>query len=283
MKSTAKMTPTRTANQSNNSYSGDMPFWEHLDALRKVIFQALLLLVAVGGCCFTAMPWLMDNLILAPCSSDFILYRWLASAGREFMPEFAISPFEVHLVNLNLSTQFFLHFSLSLWLAVVLSFPGLLYLLWTFVEPALLPKEKRGARTAYMLGTAMFYVGVAVGYLLVFPLTLRFLATYNLSTAVTNTLSLDSYMDNFLTLILTMGIIFELPLVAWILGRLGIINRSLFARFRRHAVVILLILAAVVTPTGDPFTLMVVFLPVYMLWELSALIVPKATLSPEQT
>ena len=259
--------------QTNNA--GEMPFWEHLDALRKVIIQGLLLVTAVGTGCFAAMPWLMDRVILAPCSSDFVLYRWLASAGSRFMPDFALTSFELHLINLNLSTQFFLHFSLSLWLAVILSFPCLLYLIWTFVRPALLPSEKRGARTAYLLGTVMFYIGVAVGYLLVFPLTLRFLATYNLTESVTNTLSLDSYMDNFLTLILTMGIVFELPLVTWMLCRLSIIHRSLFAKFRRHAAVVLLVLSAVVTPTGDPFTLMVVFLPIYMLWEFSALLVPK--------
>ena len=266
------MTPTAKGQTNDN---GEMPFWDHLDALRKVMIQMLLLLVAVGAGCFAAMPWLMDHVIMAPCSSDFILYRWLGNVGGNLMPDFAITPFEISLINLNLSTQFFLHFSLSLWTALILSFPVLLYLLWTFVSPALLPEEKRGARTAYLLGSVMFYTGVAVGYLLVFPLTLRFLATYNLTSAVTNTLSLDSYMDNFLTLILTMGIIFELPLVAWMLGRLHILTRNIFTRFRRHAIVALLILAAVVTPTGDPFTLAVVFLPLYLLWELSALLVPR--------
>lgn len=270
------MTPTAKGQTNDN---GEMPFWDHLDALRKVMIQMLLLLVAVGAGCFAAMPWLMDHVIMAPCSSDFILYRWLGNVGGNLMPDFAITPFEISLINLNLSTQFFLHFSLSLWTALILSFPELLYLLWTFVSPALLPEEKRGARTAYLLGSVMFYIGVAVGYLLVFPLTLRFLATYNLTSAVTNTLSLDSYMDNFLTLILTMGIIFELPLVAWMLGRLHILTRNIFTRFRRHAIVALLILAAVVTPTGDPFTLAVVFLPLYLLWELSALLVPKDTSS----
>lgn len=268
-------------NRENNS--GEMPFWDHLDALRKVLIQALLLLTAVGAGCFAAMPWLMDHVIMAPCSSDFILYRWLASFGGGMMPDFAITPFEIRLINLNLSTQFFLHFSLSLWTALILAFPGLLYLLWSFVEPGLRPEEKRGARTAYLLGTVMFYIGVAVGYLLVFPLTLRFLATYNLTSAVTNTLSLDSYMDNFLTLILTMGIIFELPLIAWMLGRLHILTRTIFTRFRRHAIVALLILAAVVTPTGDPFTLAVVFLPLYLLWETSALLVPSTTTTVQST
>ena len=151
----------------------------------------------------------------------------------------------------------------------------LLYLLWTFVRPALYEKEVRGARIAFALGTVMFYLGVAVGYFLVFPITMRFLFTYQLSSTIHNQLSLDSYMDNFLMLNLVMGLVFELPLLAWALSAIGILRRKFFSRYRRHAVVVLLVLAAVITPTGDPFTLMIVFLPLYLLFEVSALIVKK--------
>ena len=162
-----------------------------------------------------------------------------------------------------------------MWLAVVFAFPVLLYLLWTFVRPALYEKEVRGARIAFALGTVMFYLGVAVGYFLVFPITMRFLFTYQLSSTIHNQLSLDSYMDNFLMLNLVMGLVFELPLLAWALSAIGILRRKFFSRYRRHAVVVLLVLAAVITPTGDPFTLMIVFLPLYLLFEVSALIVKK--------
>ena len=148
-------------------------------------------------------------------------------------------------------------------------------LLWTFVRPALYEKEVRGARIAFALGTVMFYLGVAVGYFLVFPITMRFLFTYQLSSTIHNQLSLDSYMDNFLMLNLVMGLVFELPLLAWTLSAIGILRRKFFSRYRRHAVVVLLVLAAVITPTGDPFTLMIVFLPLYLLFEVSALIVKK--------
>ena len=124
-------------------------------------------------------------------------------------------------------------------------------------------------------GTLMFYLGVAAGYWLVFPLTLRFLAGYQLSTLIPNQISLDSYIDNFMMLVLVMGIVFELPVAAWMLGRLGVLRRGFFHTYRRHAIVALLIFAAVVTPTGDPFTLAVVFLPIYILWEGSALTVPS--------
>ena len=111
-------------------------------------------------------------------------------------------------------------------------------------------------------------------YFIVFPVTLRFLADYHVSQLVPNQISLDSYMDTFLMLIFVMGVIFELPLVAWLLGSLGALHRGFFKTYRRHAVVVLLVLAAIITPTGDPFTLMVVFLPIYLLYEVSAYLVP---------
>jgi len=122
----------------------------------------------------------------------------------------------------------------------------------------------------------MFYLGVAVGYYLVFPLTVRFLSDYQLSELVPNVISLDSYTDTFVTIVFLMGVVFELPLLAWLLGRMGLLTRNFFALYRRHAIVALLVLAAVITPTGDPFTLFAVFIPIYLLWEFSATLVPKS-------
>ena len=128
----------------------------------------------------------------------------------------------------------------------------------------------------------MFFVGCAVGYFLVFPMTLRFLATYELSAAITEQVSLDSYMDNFLMLIFVMGIVFEMPLLSWLLSQLGFLNRSFFHKYRRHAIVGLLVAAAFITPSGDPFTLSVVFFPLYGLYELSAFFVKKAPEEDEE-
>ena len=118
----------------------------------------------------------------------------------------------------------------------------------------------------------MFYLGCAVGYLIVFPFTFRFLAQYELSSDITNMISLSSYIDNFLMLVFVMGVVFELPFVTWILSKLGVLTSDFLKRFRRQAVVVLLVLAAFITPTGDPFTLAVVFVPLYLLYELSILL-----------
>jgi sec-independent protein translocase protein TatC len=147
---------------------------------------------------------------------------------------------------------------------------------WRFIRPALYENEKKSVRWVFLFGTVMFFIGCAIGYFMVFPMTLRFLATYQISEAIEEQVSLDSYMDNFLMLIFIMGIIFEMPLVSWLLSKLGLLKRSFFARYRRHAIVVLLMLAALITPSGDPFTLSLVFIPLYSLYELSAFFVKPA-------
>ena len=258
----------------------EMSFWDHIDALRGVLVRMVVVLVAVTLGLFFVMPSIFDKVILAPCHGDFVLYRLFEqmTASVPWLPQFTTAGFEVELINIKLASQFFIHMSSSFWLALVLTFPLMLYFLWTFIAPALYPREKRGVKTAFLIGCLMFFLGVAVGYFVVFPVTLRFLADYHVSQLVPNQISLDSYMDTFLMLIFVMGVIFELPLVAWLLGSLGALHRGFFRTYRRHAVIVLLALAAIITPTGDPFTLMVVFLPIYLLYEISAYLVPK---SPE--
>ena len=191
------------------------------------------------------------------------------------LPQFSTEGFGVELINIQLASQFFIHISTSFWLAIVVTFPWLVYQLWTFVRPALYINERKGIRMAFTFGTMMFYLGVAVGYFVVFPVTLRFLAEYQVSAMVPNQISLDSYMDTFFGMLLVMGIVFELPLVAWTLSAVGMLHRGVLRRYRRHAIVALLVAAAFITPTGDPFTLTIVFLPLYMLYEISILIVKR--------
>ena len=259
----------------------EMSFWDHIDALRSVLVRIVVVLVVMTLGLFFVMPSIFDRVILAPCHGDFVLYRLFErmTSSVSWLPQFSTDGFQVELINIKLASQFFIHMSTSFWLALVLTFPIVLYLLWSFVAPALYPREKRGVKTAFLIGCLMFFLGVAVGYFIVFPVTLRFLADYHVSQLVPNQISLDSYMDTFLMLIFIMGIIFELPLVAWLLGTLGVLHRGFFRTYRRHAVVVLLVLAAIITPTGDPFTLMVVFLPIYLLYEVSAYLVPKSSIS----
>lgn len=261
----------------NEPAESEMSFWDHLDELRKILFRIFAFVAVISLVLFAYMKELFDNLILAPTRNDFFLYEWLNHAAKKLpiIPDFVIGAFQVKIININLASQFFIHMSTSFWLGIVLGFPFVIYQLFLFVKPALYSSERKNAGLAFFFGNLLFYIGVSVGYLLVFPLTLRFLAGYQLSTYIENSVSLDSYMDSFLMLCFIMGLVFELPLLSWLLSKLEILHRNFFTKFRKHAIVSLLVLAAFITPSSDPFTLMVVFLPIYMLWEISALVVKK--------
>lgn len=265
--------------ENDRQLADEKSFWGHLDDLRSMLFKIIGVLVVFMAVFFVFMPHIFDRVVLAPCHGDFVLYRVFAriTAAIPGLTPFDTENFDIHLINVKLTSQFFIHMSTSFWLAVTFAFPFILYFLWAFVKPALYENERHGARTAFALGSVMFFLGIAVGYFVVFPVSLRFLYTYELSPTITNALTLDSYMDTFLTLNFIMGIVFELPLLAWTLSAVGILRRSFFRRYRRHAIVALIVLAAIITPTGDPFTLAVVFLPLYLLYEGSALVVRKDT------
>lgn len=253
----------------------DMSFWDHIDELRSTLIKVAIVLVVMVVCLFAFMPQIFDSVILAPCRGDFVLYRAIAAitALVPDAPQFS-TDFQVELINIQLSSQFFIHLSTSFWLALVFSFPIVVYLLWQFISPALYEEEKRGASLAFLLGNVMFFLGVAVGYFVVFPISLRFFYGYRISELVPNQISLDSYMDSFLMLVFMIGLVFEMPLVSLILSKVGILRRSFFGKFRRHAVIALLVLSALITPS-DPFSMIVVFFPLYVLYEFSALLVKK--------
>ena len=253
----------------------ELTFWDHLDELRRVLFRIIgvWFVLAIGY--FIAMPWLFDNVILAPCHNDFIFYDLLRYVGKVFdlHDEFFTQEFNVKLININLAAPFFVHMSTAFWMSVVTAAPYLFFEIWRFINPALYPKERRGVQKALCIGTVMFFLGVLLGYFMVYPLTLRFLSTYQLSATIENQISLNSYIDNFMMLVLCMGLAFELPLVTWLLSLLGIVNKSFLRKYRRHAFVIILIISAIITPTGDPFTLTIVTVPLYLLYELSILMI----------
>ena len=262
----------------------EMSFWDHLEELRWTLFRCILALMIFAIGAFASMHYLFDNVILAPCSSDFVLYRWMCKIGTylPFLPDFCDQNFEVNLIQVKMATQFFTHMSTSFWLALLLTFPYLMYEVWKFISPALYENEQKSVRWVFFFGTIMFFIGCAVGYFLVFPMTFRFLMTYDLSEHIINGVSLESYMDSFLLLIFIMGVVFEMPLVSWLLSQVGVLNRSFFRKYRRYAIVGLLIAAAFITPSGDPFTLSVVFFPLYGLYELSAFFVKEAPKEEEE-
>ncbi len=250
----------------------EMSFWDHLEELRGVLFRvgAVLVLALIGV--FIALPHIFDRFILGPTSADFFLYRFFSGGALPFLPDFGDTGFSVDIININVASQFMTHISTSFWIALVLTFPFLIYQIWKFIRPALFEIEVRSVRAAFLLGTVMFYVGCFLSYCVIFPFTFRFLVEYQVSTTIVNQINLNSYISMFMSMILIMGLVFELPLLAWLLSKMGLIYKETLRGYRRYAIVVLLILAAFITPTGDPFTLTLVFLPLYFLYEFSILI-----------
>ena len=238
-----------------------MTFWDHLDELRSVVIKALVVTVVAAAIAFCLKDQLFE-VVLAPRTSDFITYRLLG-----------VEPFSIHLMNTGLTEQFMIHLKTSLFAGVLVASPYIIYLLFHFISPALYDNERKYATLLCTSGYLMFMLGTLLNYLLIFPLTVKFLGTYQVSEDVANMLTLQSYMDTLLMMSLVMGIVFELPVVSWLLGKMGLINAGMMQIWRKHAVVAILVISAIITPTTDAFTLFVVALPVWLLYELSILIV----------
>ncbi len=238
-----------------------MSFWDHLDVLRGSIIRVLVASVVMGVGVFFLKERLFD-IVLWPRRSDFPTYRLL---GAE--------PFELNLVNTQLTEQFMIHMKVALIAGLLVASPYIIYVLFRFISPALYDNERRASYRLVGAAYFMFLVGIVVNYFLVFPLTVRFLGTYSVSADVTTMLTLSSYVDTLLLLSLVFGIVFEIPVIAWLLARFGMLRHSWMTQYRRHAIVAILILAAVITPTADILTLVIVSLPIWMLYEASIWIV----------
>ena len=269
-----------------NGQSGDeagLTFWGHLEVLRWALVRvAVVVFVAMVGW-FIVMPDIFKPFVLGPTTSDFFLYRLLGVLGGwiPFLPDFSNDAYRVDIININVASQFMTHITTSFWFALVTAFPYLIYEIWKFISPALYDNEKGSIGLAFTFGTGMFYLGCAVGYTVIFPFTFRFLTEYQLSAEITNQISLNSYMGTFLMMVFVMGLVFEIPLLAWVMSKLGLIDKEFLVKYRRHAVVVMLILAAAITPTGDPFTLSIVFIPLYLLYELAIRIVRSGEIEEE--
>lgn len=253
--------------QSNDKQS----FWEHLDVLRGVIMKIAAVTVIFGIIAF-AFKETLFAVVLAPKGADFITYRWLSFAG-ELLPGGEMSDFNVQLINTGLAEQFIIHMKTAMCAGLLCASPYILYQLFRFVSPALYVDERRYAVRIVGWGYVMFLTGVAISYFLIFPLIFRFLGTYQVADDVMNMISLQSYMSTLILMCLAMGIVFEMPLLTWLFAKMGFITSGFLKQYRKHAIIIILIVAAIITPTSDIFTLLLVSLPMWVLYEVSILII----------
>lgn len=251
--------------------SDKQSFWEHLDELRTAIVKSLLAAVVFGVAAFCFKDTLFA-VILAPKNDDFVTYRVLNRISGLVTTERNID-FHVQLISTGLAEQFMIHMKAALCAGVLCASPYILYQLFRFVSPALYVNERRYVVRMVGGGYALFALGVAVSYFLIFPLTFRFLGNYQVSGEVENMVALESYISTLITMSLAMGVVFEIPILSWLFAKLGFLTADFMRRYRRHAIVLILIVAAVITPTSDVFTLSLVAMPMWLLYEASILIV----------
>ncbi|MGN1247728.1 MAG: twin-arginine translocase subunit TatC [Paludibacteraceae bacterium] len=237
----------------------------HLEDLRTMLVRMLVAVSLCGVAAFVAKDPIFA-FCLAPTQSDFLTYRLLGYRCET-----------VHLINTALMRPLMLHIQTAFTVGCLAALPYCLYQLFIFLAPALYPKEKAYARTIFGVGFLLFLIGGALAYWVLFPLCFRFLASYQVESSIANMITLDSYLTCLLRTALAMGVVFELPILAWALAKAGWLQHAQMVRYRKHAVVGILVLAAVITPTPDVFTLLVAALPIFALYELCILIVRLTT------
>lgn len=246
-------------------------FWEHLDVLRSMLIRIAVVTVLFAVAAFSFKEE-MFSIILAPKESEFVTYRLLAKIGIFSSPDNMPADFSVSLINTGLAQQFIIHMQAAVSFGFLCASPYILYQLFRFVSPALYAEERRYAFLLVGSSYIMFILGVMISYFLIFPFTFRFLGTYQVSSDIENMISITSYMNTFLFMCLAMGVIFEMPVLTWLFAKFGFITADFMKNYRKHAYVVILILAAVITPTSDVVTLMLVSLPMILLYELSIVI-----------
>jgi sec-independent protein translocase protein TatC len=243
-------------------------FFDHLEVLRHAIIRIALALVVVAVVIFLNGGWVYENIILGPRNPGFLTNRLFCELGSRLeIPVLCINSVEWSDVNLDLAGQFTFHLALSINGAFIVIVPYVLLELWWFVKPGLYARERRNSRGFVLVTSLLFYFGALFGYYIIMPLSVNFLANYTVHKSIINQFQLLSYIRILITTVLSTGLVFEMPLLIWFLSRMGIITTSFLRKFRKHVVVIISIVAAIITPP-DVLSQLIVAIPLYLLFEL---------------
>lgn len=262
-----------TIKDKGKSLEAEMSFFDHLEVLRWHLIRSAIAVVLFMILAFSFYDFIFDQIIMGPKNPDFWTYRMMCKIADAFnMPGFCVYELPITIINTQMAGQFITQINSSLLIAVMAGFPYLLYEVWLFVKPALTDVERKSASGFVFYATLLFAIGVMFGYYMVTPLAVNFLANYSISPDIANTITIGSYLSFVATLSLGCGIVFELPMVILILSKVGIMTPHFMRATRRYAVVIILIVAAMITPTPDIITMMTVSMPMFLLYEISILI-----------
>ena len=250
----------------------ELTFWDHLDELRGAIIHIICAALLCGIFAFVFKDALF-NIVLAPTNSEFITYTLLNKVAS--LTGATVEPFSIELINTTLASQFLIHMRTAFLAGALCASPYIIYCIMRFIAPALYSSERKTVITVVSFAYMMFIIGILLSYFVIFPLTFHFLGTYQVSAKVENLISLESYISTFVQMSLLLGLVFELPMICWLVAKLGLIKATMMREYRRHAIVVILIIAAIITPTADAFTLALVSLPMWLLYELSIFIVSR--------
>lgn len=262
---------TTTSNKGTEHDEALMTTGGHLEVLRQMLFRILGVAgtIAVVIFCFKDTTW---QLLLAPSEWDFCTYRWIESAFQFFDMDFRFEEFHVNLIATDLSSQFMTHITTAVYLGLLGASPYILYELFHFISPALYENERRYSVQVASIIYALFILGVLMSYFVLFPISFRFLGTYSVSSRVVSNITLDSYISTFVSLTLVMGVVFQLPVIAFFLGKMGVVTSDMLSQYRKHSFLAIMLVAAIITPP-DLMTLILVTIPLYLLYEISIRVV----------
>ena len=256
-----------------------MTFMDHLEALRWHLVRAAAVVLSAAIVMFIFVDWIFDNIVYAPARKEFISYQALCSLGHKLHigDALCMPPVDIKLVGNTVSGPFTSAITISLTAGIILAFPYLFWELWRFIKPALTPKEAKNVTSSLGWVSLCFFTGAAFGYFLLAPFTFNFLGNYKLGTtgAYVYLPTLDDYIDTLTSIILGCAIGFELPVIAYVLTKIGILNTKLLNQYRKYAYVVILILAAVITPSPDWTSQAIVTIPLMILYEISILLSKK--------
>lgn len=260
--------------RKGKNLEAEMSFFQHLEVLRWHLIRSCIAIVVFTGVAFSYYDFLFDTIILGPKNPSFWTYRMMCKLADKFNlgDGYCIRDIHFNIINTDMAGQFTLQINSSLLAGVVLGFPYLLYELWRFIKPGLTDKERTSASGFVFYATLLFVLGILFGYFIIAPLSITFLANYTVSSIIQNQITIDSYLSSVATLTLGTGVVFELPILIFILSKLGIMTPRFMRSSRRYAMVIILIVAAVITPTPDILTMMTVAFPLFILYEISIVI-----------
>ncbi|QXV66465.1 twin-arginine translocase subunit TatC [Mucilaginibacter achroorhodeus] len=259
--------------EKGQNMEAEMSFFDHLEELRWHLVRSAIAVCIFMGVAFYYYDFIFSQIIMGPAKPTFWTYRMLCKLGDALHRDgFCVHEIPVKLMNNEMAGQFTLQINSALMIGMVLGFPYLLWEVWRFIKPALHEKERKAAGGFVFYATTLFVIGIMFGYYIITPMSVNFLASYTISPEITNWFSIDSYISSVATLTLASGAVFQLPILVYILSSLGILTPKYMRSGRRYAIVIILIIAAVITPTPDMLTMTVVSIPLFVLYEVGIVV-----------